>query len=112
MARHTKAKLYIRRDAKAYRTAPLKLSDLPENEVFYLFWYEDGKRKAANVGRFKDAAKVALRRKERELEDAAEGIPTVPTTVVATVPEPTTTVGVQTVREAVQAYLDGIRDRV
>jgi hypothetical protein len=65
------AKLYIRFKAGLCK-APKKPADLPEGSTYCLYWYEDGnKRKAANVGRFADAACGARNNKVAELGNAA-----------------------------------------
>jgi hypothetical protein len=77
MANHT-ATLYIRRKAGYCRT-PKKLTDLPEGENYQLFWYEGTKRKSKAVGRFADAARIAVINKEAELRKA---------TITGALPEP------------------------
>ena len=95
--------------------APKRLTDLPPNETFYLFWYEGKKKKAKSAGRYADAAEVARINMEHSLRLAGVGDRT------ATVPEPQpepeaetpkSTSGVKFVRAAVKEYLEDIHNRV
>ncbi len=86
MANRT-GKLYIR-SKSGYRKPPKRLIDLAENESYYLTWYEGTRKKATAVGRFADAAQIALINREAELRKAA--IPgTLPTSTLSTPPTPT-----------------------
>jgi integrase len=109
MANRT-AKLYIRNKV-GYRKPPKRITDLPENEAFVLFWYEGTRKKAKAVGRFADEAQVALNNKEAELKNLS--ITGIAPVVVALEPaqEPTTP-AVLTVCETVKEYLANVEGRV
>ena len=109
MANRT-AKLYIRNKV-GYRKPPKRITDLPENEAFVLFWYEGTRKKAKAVGRFADEAQVALNNKEAQLKNLS--ITGIAPVVVA--PEPAqepTAPAVLTVCEAVKEYLANVEGRV
>ncbi len=66
---HT-GKLYIR-SKTGYRKPPKRLINLSEGENYQLFWYEGKLKKSKAVGRYADAAQVALINKEAELRKAS-----------------------------------------
>jgi hypothetical protein len=109
--------LYIRSKAGLSK-APKKPADLPKGSTYYLYWYEDGtKRKAANVGRFADAARVARNNKVAELGNAAiETVkPKPPASEPETKPEPDFEPEVKApvvVHQAVVNYLKAVEGRI
>jgi integrase len=114
---NTTATLYIR-SKDGLSKAPKKPADLPEGSTYYLYWYEGGtKRKAANVGRFADAARVARNNKVAELGNAAieKAKPQPPVHESETKPEaeskPEVNVPV-VVRQAVVDYLKAVEGRI
>lgn len=97
MANRTAA-LYIRTKT-GYKKHGKRLIDLPEGEVYQLFWYVGTRKKAKAVGRFADGAQAALIDKEAELRRAA---------IMGTAPEAVATTG-RSFQLSVQQYLNEVK---
>jgi integrase/recombinase XerD len=110
--------LYIR-GRSGYSKPPKQLVNLPEGEVYYIFWWENGAKQTQRLDRFADAAQVAQINKEGELRRAAVGTKPVvsqatPAVEIALVTpeqpaEPTTESASKNVSDAVTKYLAEVR---